>query len=162
MSKHDETKPTVSETPREPPSRRDAMVRLGAAAGALAGSAALARWRWDKGGYGQHLAEGQRVVRDFRSTDPGPLDMAIVRGAPKHEGEQPATPEQLVAAALEAMGGMKRFVSRGDVVAVKPNIGWDRTPYHAANTNPQVVAAVVKACLEAGAKHVVVTDASCN
>jgi uncharacterized protein (DUF362 family) len=53
---------------------------------------------------------------------------------------------------------MKRFVSRGDVVVVKPNIGWDRTPEYAANTNPEVVAALVGLCLEAGAKTVKVFD----
>ena len=54
------------------------------------------------------------------------------------------------------------FVSRGDVVVVKPNIGWDRMPIHAANTNPDVVAAVIKLAFEAGAKKVVVADGSCN
>ncbi len=57
---------------------------------------------------------------------------------------------------------MRRFVSRGDVVVVKPNIGWDRTPLHAANTNPLVVAEIVRQAYDAGAKNVVVTDASCN
>jgi uncharacterized protein (DUF362 family) len=60
------------------------------------------------------------------------------------------------------MGGMPRFVSRGDVVVVKPNIGWDRMPIHAANTNPDVVGAVIKLAYEAGAKKVVVADGSCN
>ncbi len=45
---------------------------------------------------------------------------------------------------------------------VKPNIGWDRTPIQAANTNPLVVAEVVRLVLDAGAKKVIVTDASCN
>lgn len=71
-------------------------------------------------------------------------------------------PEQLARAAVEGLGGMKRFVSRGDVVVVKPNIGWDRTPEQAANTNPEVVAAVVRMCLEAGAKTVRVVDRTCN
>lgn len=57
---------------------------------------------------------------------------------------------------------MTRFVSRGDIVAIKPNIGWDRTPAHAANTNPLVIAELVRQCLDAGAHRVVVTDASCN
>jgi uncharacterized protein (DUF362 family) len=35
-------------------------------------------------------------------------------------------------------------------------------PVHAANTNPAVVAELVKLAFEAGAKKVVVTDASCN
>jgi uncharacterized protein (DUF362 family) len=65
-------------------------------------------------------------------------------------------------AAVEAMGGMKAFVSRGDVVVVKPNIGWDRRPEQAADTNPEVVAALVAMCLEAGAKKVKVFDRTCN
>ncbi len=55
---------------------------------------------------------------------------------------------------------MRRFVKRGDVVWVKPNIGWDRTPEQAGNTNPQVVAALVAMCFEAGAKAVKVGDNS--
>jgi uncharacterized protein (DUF362 family) len=64
--------------------------------------------------------------------------------------------------AIEALGTMGRFVARGDIVAVKPNIGWDRLPVHAANTNPHVVAEVVRLAFEAGAKKVVVSDVSCN
>ncbi|KPK99885.1 MAG: cytoplasmic protein [candidate division Zixibacteria bacterium SM23_73_3] len=64
--------------------------------------------------------------------------------------------------AIELLGGMRRFVSKGDVVVVKPNIGWDRSPEQAADTNPQVVAEVVKLCLESGAKKVKVFDRSCN
>ncbi|MBI4863376.1 MAG: DUF362 domain-containing protein [Candidatus Riflebacteria bacterium] len=71
-------------------------------------------------------------------------------------------PEQLLAAGLNAMGSMKRFVSSGDVVVVKPNIGWDRAPDLAATTNPDLVAAVVKECLAAGAKKVRVFDRTCN
>lgn len=157
------SKPPPPETPREPPSRRDVLRRAALSAGVLAGTAAVAKWRWDKGGFGQHFAEGQRQVRDFRlKSDPGPLDLAIAYGKPTDATKAPATPTQLVEAVVAAMGGMQRFVSRGDVVAIKPNIGWDRTPLHGANTNPEVVAAVVKACYAAGAKHVVVTDASCN
>jgi uncharacterized protein (DUF362 family) len=69
---------------------------------------------------------------------------------------------QLTRAAVEALGGMKRFVSRGDVVWVKPNIGWDKRPEQAANTNPDVVAALVELCLAAGAKRVVVSDNATN
>ena len=71
-------------------------------------------------------------------------------------------PRLLLRKAIEGMGGVKRFVSRGDVVVVKPNIAWDRTPEQAANTNPQVVAEMVRLCQEAGAKAVIVTDVSCN
>jgi len=64
--------------------------------------------------------------------------------------------------AVEELGGMERFVSRGDVVVLKPNIGWDRTPEQAANTNPEVVAEVARMCLEAGARRVIVTDVPVN
>ncbi len=70
--------------------------------------------------------------------------------------------ERMVRAALEAMGGMRAFVSKGDVVVVKPNMGWDRTPEQAACTNPEVVATVVKMAYEAGAKKVKVFDRTCH
>jgi uncharacterized protein (DUF362 family) len=89
----------------------------------------------------------------------GPAD-----AAPKSElvvatGKSPA---KITRAAIDALGGMKKFVSRGDVVVVKPNIGWDRLPEHAANTNPEVVATIVRMCFEAGAKKVKVFDRSVN
>jgi uncharacterized protein (DUF362 family) len=57
---------------------------------------------------------------------------------------------------------MSRFVSKQDVVVLKPNIAWDRTPEQAANTHPELVAEVVRQCWQAGAKRVIVTDVSCN
>lgn len=71
-------------------------------------------------------------------------------------------PEAMVRAAIGKLGGMEAFVSRGDVVVVKPNIGWDRKPEQAANTNPEVVKTVVAMCLNAGAKQVRVMDRTCN
>ena len=68
----------------------------------------------------------------------------------------------LVRETLAALGGMERFVKRGETVVVKPNIGWDRTPETGANTHPLVVRTVVELCLEAGAKRVQVFDRTCN
>ena len=69
---------------------------------------------------------------------------------------------KLTEKAIEGMGGLKRFVGKGDVVWVKPNIGWDRPPELAANTNPEVVATIVRLCFDAGAKTVKVGDNPCN
>ncbi len=80
-------------------------------------------------------------------------DLVVARGS------QPA---QVTRAAVFALGGMRRFVAKNDVVVVKPNIGWDRPPELAANTNPEVVAAVVALCLEAGARKVQVFDRTVN
>ena len=60
------------------------------------------------------------------------------------------------------LGGMKSFVKAGQMVVVKPNIGWDRTPEFAANTNPELVAKIVTDCLAAGAKDVFVFDNTCD
>ena len=72
------------------------------------------------------------------------------------------SPAELTRKAVDLIGGMKRFVSKGDVVVVKPNIGWDRKPEQAANTNPDVVAEVIKLCFNAGAKKVKLFDRPCN
>ncbi len=65
-------------------------------------------------------------------------------------------------AALDGIGGIKRFIRPGERVVVKPNIGWDRTPEQAADTNPVLVGEMVRQCLSAGAKEVIVTDVTCN
>jgi uncharacterized protein (DUF362 family) len=69
---------------------------------------------------------------------------------------------KLTEQALHALGGIDRFVSNGDVVWIKPNIGWNRAPELAAATNPDVVATIARLCLEAGAKTVKVGDNTCH
>jgi uncharacterized protein (DUF362 family) len=80
-------------------------------------------------------------------------DLAVVQGS---------SPANTTRAAVEALGGIRRFIVKDDIVVVKPNIGWDRTPEYAANTNPEVVATLVALCYEAGAKKVKVFDNTCN
>lgn len=72
------------------------------------------------------------------------------------------SPEKITRSAVELLGGMKRFIGRGDKVIIKPNIGWDRTPEMAACTNPEIVKTVVAMALEAGAKEVIVMDHTIN
>jgi uncharacterized protein (DUF362 family) len=72
------------------------------------------------------------------------------------------SPAAVTRAAVDAYGGIEKFISKGDVVVVKPNMAWDRVPEQAANTNPEVVAAVVLLCREAGASKVKVFDRTVN
>jgi uncharacterized protein (DUF362 family) len=72
------------------------------------------------------------------------------------------SPAKNVEALLARVGGMGQLVAKGDVVVIKPNAGWDRTPAQAANTDPEVIAALVRACRAAGAKEVIVCDNSVN
>lgn len=64
--------------------------------------------------------------------------------------------------AISALGGMERFVRKGETVLVKPNCGWDRMPEQAANTDPQLVAEIVRLCFAAGASRVTVADNTCQ
>ena len=64
--------------------------------------------------------------------------------------------------ALNTLGGMKRFVKKGQKVTVLPNVGWARTPEQAACTNPAVVRAVIDECKKAGAKSVSIFGNPCN
>ena len=133
--------------------RREAMVqilRVGGAAGVVAGGAFWLKERSVK----PVPVVPEQARRDHRTAaDPQHPHLTVVQG-----GE----PRELVERALQDLGGMSRFVSRQDVVVIKPNIAWDRTPEQAANTNPEVVAEVVRQCWQAGAKRVIVTDVSCN
>ncbi len=76
--------------------------------------------------------------------------LAIARGP---------SPAAITRAAVDALGGMRRFVKAGDDVIVKPNICTAALKFeYGATTNPEVVAAVVQMCLDAGAKRVRVMD----
>ena len=69
---------------------------------------------------------------------------------------------KLTETAVANLGGMGRFVEKGHTVWIKPNIGWNRRPELAANTNPDVVGTLVRLCKAAGAKTVKVGDHPCH
>ena len=71
-------------------------------------------------------------------------------------------PAAMFDAAIEALGGMKTFVKKGQKVVVKPNIGWDVTPERAGDTNPRLVKRIIEHCMNAGAKEVYVFDNTCD
>ncbi len=98
-------------------------------------------------GLAQALKTGKTAVE---STTP---DLVAVMG-----GEPPV----MLNKAFEALGGIQKFVKKGQTVVIKPNIGWDKTPELAANTNPELVEHIIKLCYEAGAKEVQVFDHTCN
>lgn len=110
-------------------------------------------------------AEGAPAGAAAAPADPAqPLQLAIARwsGEAVPEEQVDMAAAKMTEQAIAALGGMQRFVRRGDVVWVKPNIAWNRKPEQAANTNPAVVATLVRLCLDAGAKTVKVGDHPCN
>ena len=71
-------------------------------------------------------------------------------------------PEAMFRKAIAEMGGMKKFISPGDKVVVKPNIGWDQPIEMGSNTNTKLVVEIIKQCFDAGAKEVTVFDHTCD
>lgn len=102
-------------------------------------------------------------AEDALAAPAGPaLSIAHYKSSPTAAEAIAEEARRLTTEAVNALGGMGRFISRGDVVWIKPNIGWNRRPEQAATTNPDVVATLVSLCRAAGAKRVIVSDNSCN
>ena len=155
------------EQPHPPPAstltRREAMLQLLRVGGVAAGAAGVGVWLSRRSAR-PVPATAREAKRDHRvAADAAWPAMTVVQyPTDKNSTAQPGEPRALVRKALENLGGIGRFISRQDVVVIKPNIAWDRTPEQAANTNPELVAEVVRQCWQAGAKRVIVTDVSCN
>lgn len=109
---------------------------------AIAAGAAPAWTRYAEAFAGLPTSSGQSAI-----------DLVAVKG-----GE----PDVMFDKAMEALGGIAKFVPKGSKVVVKPNIGWDVSPERGANTNPKLVSQIVKHCFAAGAKQVTVFDHTCD
>ncbi len=119
---------------------RRQFIHKGIGAGILAGTSLV----WGK----------KKPWPDRPGTDtPSAFDLTAVKG-----GE----PDVMFDKAIESFGGMKRFVSKGQTVTIKPNIGWDVPPERAGNTNPKLVKRIIEHCYDAGAKEVFVFDHTCD
>jgi Uncharacterized conserved protein len=85
-----------------------------------------------------------------------------VETAPDMVAVMGGEPKEMLEKALEALGGIEKFVKKGQKIVIKPNVAWDRAPEMAGNTNPELVEALVRKCLEAGAEKVTVFDNTCD
>jgi len=65
---------------------------------------------------------------------------------------------KLVNAAVNAIGGIEKFINKGDRVCIKPNISFAANVDCGATTSPEVVKQVVQLCLDAGASKVIILD----
>ncbi|MEN8686379.1 MAG: DUF362 domain-containing protein [Desulfuromonadales bacterium] len=111
----------------------------------------------------------RRTVQTAIAAAAGGLPVLDLLSLPVQAGQAPPLAVRkgqdipfLVRETINALGGVENFVKQGDVIVVKPNIGWDRTVELAANTHPEVVKTLVQLCLEAGAKQVRIFDRTCN
>jgi uncharacterized protein (DUF362 family) len=128
---------------KQPLTRRETLHKLAKLSGCLALSGAAA-WSFQSPFSALAASENQKF---------------IIEGVGQTDGYDVKT---LTRKTFEAAGGMKQFVSKGDVVVLKPNISWARRPELAATTHPEVLEAVIELCQEAGAKKVRIADHTIN
>jgi len=139
------------ERPAARTTRRAFLRRVAGAAAAAGGASAATGYLLTRPG--RHVRpEGLGGFGDY-SSSAAPDVLAETENADHAVG---------VRAVIDALGGMANFVARGDVVFIKPNVGFDRPPWVGATTSPEVVAAVVGLCREAGARRVLVADYPIN
>jgi len=87
---------------------------------------------------------------DFRVTPVSGIGVGIGRGG---------TAREMLLKALDAVGGLTHFVQPGDVVLIKPNVAFDRSPNLGATTNPAIIDTLVRLLLaDARAAEVRVAD----
>jgi uncharacterized protein (DUF362 family) len=86
----------------------------------------------------------RRQALSGRAAEPA-VDLAVITGD---------SPAQNCRAAVEALGGLPRFVRPGDRVVIKPNPVGTNPPEDAINTHPELVGALVADCLAVGAAEV--------
>jgi uncharacterized protein (DUF362 family) len=91
------------------------------------------------------------TLDDFRVARPvSAFDVGVGRGA--------TTPERLQKA-LEAVGGLPHYIAPGDIVLLKPNVAFDRSPNLGATTNPEIIEHLVRMLLvDCRAQEVRVAD----
>lgn len=174
MSEGDETK--AAPTPPGPLGAGDEAVarehrrRFLRQAGAVAGLGAGASWaalapagwplslRDPTGERGKPTKETLALPPGGYAVEPSSTLAHLGVARASAENTQGDTLERMVRAALDAIGGVERFIQRGDVVVVKPNVAFERAPALGATTNPEVLAALVRVLLAAGADEVRVAD----
>jgi uncharacterized protein (DUF362 family) len=130
-------------------------MRLGVTGALIAGSGFAATKLWQP----NHFVPGFEKEKGLQLRSYAPEASKVLPSlAIAHGTEHEAT----IRAALAVLGGMGRFIQKGDVVLIKPNVAFDRPPALAATTHPDALRAVAKLVLEAGARQVIVADNPIN
>ena len=136
-------------------SRREFIVRAGAAGALIAGAAAGGYALWQP----EHFVPGFEEEKGLQLPSYAPeVSKVLPSLAIAHGTEHDTT----IRACIGALGGMGRFIKRGDVVMIKPNVAFDRPPALAATTHPEALRAVARLVLAAGAAKVFIADNPIN
>lgn len=136
-------------------SRREFLVRLGITGALIAGSGYAAKTLWQP----KHFVPGFEKQAGLQLKSYAPEASKLLPSLAIAHGTEH---EKTIRAAMGLLGGMERFIQKGDVVVIKPNVAFDRPPALAATTHPDALRAVAKLCYEAGAAKVIMADNPIN
>jgi uncharacterized protein (DUF362 family) len=154
-------------------SRRQFVTQVGGTAAVAAGVAAVGLAVRDRWGMEGVKPDPPVRLKDYSiALPPSRPNLVVVRSNTMEgktfdskDDELLAREEQaftMMKRALDEMGGVDQFITKGDVVVIKPNVAFDKNPDLAATTQPDTVSAVVKLCFGAGARKVIVADNPIN
>jgi uncharacterized protein (DUF362 family) len=132
--------------------RRDFLARAAKAGVAVAAAGGVGLWLHDSQGPSADAAGRPVTLPDFSVASAG-SKLSIVTGVDR---------AKTVSRALQALGGIDRFIKRGDRVVLKVNAAFASPPSLSATTSPALVVAVIQACFGAGAASIIVTDNPIN
>lgn len=102
--------------------------------------------------------------RQFIKTGTAAASVALTSGSVLAQGKKPVVavakgkPNEIVKKAVDALGGIKKFVKQGDRVVIKANMGFPNPPEWSTTTHPEVVKSIAQLCLDAGAQRVILID----
>jgi len=134
-----------------PQTRRDFIKRTAQAGAIAAAATAVGLWRRDEAGPAASHSAKSESYPDFSHADRKLI--SIVRGGDRAKS---------VCKAIELLGGMDKFIQPGDRVLIKVNAAFAMPAALGATTHPEMLAAVIMLCHEAGAKSVRVSDNPIN
>ncbi len=134
--------------------RREFLGRVGKAGVSVAAAGIVSYCLYDRQGPKADVESEELVtLPDFSVQHQVGQTMSVVTGSDR---------VRTVNKAIGLLGGIERFVKKGETVAIKPNVAFASPPMLAATANPQLVAEVVRLCYKAGARQVIVADNPIN
>jgi uncharacterized protein (DUF362 family) len=154
MSTPDPQRP-LTEVEKERISRRDFLKRAGGTAAMIAGASVAGYALWQPEHFVPGFEDREGLTLPSFAVDPGKIlpTLSVAHG---HDYEN------TIRAAIDGLGGIGRFIRRGDVVVIKPNVAFDRPPALAATTHPETLRAIGRLVREAGAKEILLADNPIN
>lgn len=164
---------------KTPMDRRQFFTRVAVASG-IAGAAGYVAWAPEK--WPLSLRDSKNPgMRSLISQKPKPIqlkdfrvernkliatDIGIARADRRYDETgkpldfSPEETQRLLTAAIGQLDpdGIRKFITKGDIVLIKPNVAFDRSPNLGATSNPTIVEQMIRMVLDAGAQEVRVAD----